>query len=142
MDMSNEEKPNRSRLKKFIIFNIIEESILAVIAFIILTALIPSYLVPGMAIVAIGLVIFTLMKIYFYRSTAAIPVYDPLIQQPGISLMDFIEDEGGAWRGRVQVRGEVWKAQALEAIPENTAIRVQSVEGLTLLVTTTKKNET
>lgn len=142
MDMSNQGKPNRSRLKKFIIFNIIEESILAVIAFIILTALIPSYLVPGMAIVAIGLVIFTLMKIYFYRSTAAIPVYDPLIQQPGISLMDFIEDEGGAWRGRVQVRGEVWKAQALEAIPENTAIRVQSVEGLTLLVTTTKKNET
>jgi membrane-bound ClpP family serine protease len=126
-------------LKSFIVFNIIEESILAIIAFIILMSLAPSYLVPGMAIVAIGLVIFTLVKIYFYRSSVAIPVYDPLIQQPGVSLTDFLKDEGGVWRGRVQVRGEVWKAQALESIPKNSTIWVQSVEGLTLFVTMTEK---
>jgi len=139
--MSSEGKPNRSRLKSFIVFNIIEESILAVIAFIILAALAPVYLVPGMAIVAIGLGIFTLVKIYFYRSSVAIPVYDPLIRQPGIAIMDFIRDEVGVWRGRVQVRGEVWKAQSQEAIPKNKAIWVQGVEGLTLLVTTTENHE-
>ena len=139
--MSTEGKTKRSRLKSFIVFNVIEESIIAVIAFILLTSLAPYLLVPGMVIVAIGLLIFTLAKIYFYRSTAAIPVYDPLIGQSGIALTDFSKDQSGVWQGKVQVRGEVWKAQAQDPIVNNIVVWVQSVEGLTLLVTTRKKND-
>lgn len=139
--MSSKEKPNRSRLKSFILFNIIEESIIAIIAFIILTSVAPAFLVPGMMIVAIGLVIFTLVKIYSYRSSVGIPIYDPLIGQAGISQTDFIKAEVGVWHGKVKVRGEVWKAQAQEPILNNTTIWVRGLEGLTLLVTTIEKNE-
>ena len=139
--MSTEERSNRSRLKSFIIFNVIEESIIAIIAFIVLTSVAPSLLVPGMVIVVIGLVIFTVVKIYFYRSSVSIPVYDPLIGQVGISLTEFDEEEVGVWRGKVRVRGEVWKAQAQEPILNNTTVWVQSVKGLTLLVSTTEKSE-
>lgn len=139
--MSTEGQPNRSRLKSFILFNIIEESIIAGIAFILLVSLAPSFLVPGMVIVAIGLLIFTLVKIYFYRSSLHIPVYDPLIGQAGMALAEFIEDQEGVWHGKVQVRGEVWKAQAQERIVDSMMIWVQGLEGLTLLVTTSKKNE-
>jgi membrane-bound ClpP family serine protease len=128
-------------LKSFIVFNVIEESIIAIIAFIVLTSVAPSLLVPGMVIVIIGLVIFTLVKIYSYRSSVGIPVYDPLIGQAGISLTEFGEEEVGVWCGKVRVRGEVWKAQAQEPILNNTTVWVQSVEGLTLLVSTTEKSE-
>lgn len=141
--MSSKGKANRSRLKTFILFNIIEESIIAIIAFIILTSVAPAFLIPGMMIVTIGLVIFTLVKIYLYRSSVGIPVYDPLIDQAGISQTDFVEVEVevGVWRGKVKVRGEVWKAEAQEPILKDSTIWVRGVEGLTLHVTTIEKNE-
>ncbi len=125
---------SRRRLYGFILFNVIEEAIIAIIAFIILHVFMPSLLIPGMIIVAIGLVIFTLVKIYSYWTSANIPVYDPLIGQEGVALTEFRRTEGEYWEGQVLVRGEYWRAKAEVAIPQNTRILVLSLSGLTLVV--------
>jgi membrane-bound ClpP family serine protease len=119
----------------FILFNVIEEAIIAIIAFIILFTFLPQFLFLGMLIVAIGLACFTGVKIYSYWSSSSIPVYDPLIGQQGIALTDFLK-EGELWKGKVVVRGEEWKAQAEEAIAENCQIWVHGLLGLTLIVST------
>ncbi|MFX0168773.1 MAG: NfeD family protein [Candidatus Hodarchaeota archaeon] len=131
--MTNKENARKKRLVTFILFNVIEEAIIAVIAFILLINLAPFYIIPGMSIVVIGLLLFTLVKIYTYWSSASIPVYDPLIGQAGVTLTDFIQDHSG-WFGKVQVRGEVWKARAQEPLVIGAAIRVDRIEGLTLQV--------
>ncbi len=131
----NAEK-SRRRLYAFILFNIIEEVIIAIIAFIILFIFLPQFLVLGMTIVAIGLAGFTMVKIYSYWSSSSIPVYDPLIGQQGTALTSFFR-EGTLWKGKVSVRGEEWKAQAKEAIIKNSQIWVLGISGLTLVVSTT-----
>ncbi len=133
--MINAEK-SRRRLYAFILFNIIEEVIIAIIAFIILFIFLPQFLVLGMTIVAIGLAGFTIVKIYSYWSSSSIPVYDPVIGQQGTALASFFR-EGELWKGKVSVRGEEWKAQAKEAIIENSQIWVVGISGLTLFVSTT-----
>jgi membrane-bound ClpP family serine protease len=133
--MSTKEKTKQNRLLSFIVFNLVEEIIIAVIAFILIQSLAPYFLVPGMVIVAIGLLLFTLVKIYTYRSSADLPVYEPLIGQAGVALTDFVEEQPGIWQGKVRVRGETWKAQSEESIPNNQMIWVLDLEGLTLRVT-------
>ena len=59
--MSQEEKRSRKRLYGFIIINVIEEVIIASIAFVILSVFVPWLLLPGMIAVAFGLLIFTLV---------------------------------------------------------------------------------
>lgn len=133
--MSQEEKRSRRRLYGFIIFNVIEEVIIASIAFVVLSVFVPWLLIPGMIVVALGLVIFTLVKIYSYWTSAYIPVYDPLIGQDGVALSDFREIKSEVWVGKVQVRGEVWNAQSQNQIHQNSPILVKGVDGLTLTVT-------
>ncbi len=132
--MSTQEKDLR-RLYGFILFSVIEEAIIAIIAFIILFVFLPSFLISGMIIVTIGLVIFSLVKIYSYWSSTKIPVYDPLINQEGTALTEFSK-KGDHWVGTVVVRGERWKAQANEMIAPNTRIWVYDLKGLTLCVRT------
>ena len=138
--MSQEEKRSRRRLYGFIIINVIEEVIIASIAFVVLSVFVPWLLLPGMIVVAFGLVIFTLVKIYSYWTSAYIPVYDPLIGQEGVALSDFREIKANVWVGRVQVRGEVWKARAQNQIHQNSPILVQGIDGLTLKVTLIEGN--
>ena len=131
------ENRSRSRLYSFILFNVIEESIIAIIAFILLSVFLPFLLIPGMIIVAVGLAIFTAVKIYLYWTSSSIPVYDPLIGHEGIALIDFKETGVGSWIGKIRVRGEEWKAQADEAITRNSRVWVRRVEGLSVFVTGT-----
>lgn len=138
--MSQEEKRSRRRLYGFIIINVIEEVIIASIAFVVLSVFAPGLILPGMIVVAIGLVIFTLVKIYFYWTSAYIPVYDPLIGQEGVTLSEFREITSNVWVGKVRVRGEVWNAQAQNQIHQSSPILVQGVDGLTLKVTLIEKN--
>ena len=135
----NPDENARRRLYGFIVFNIIEEAIIAIIAFVILFVFFPTFLIPGMIIVAIGLGVFTLLKIYSYWTSATIPVYDPLIGQEGISRTVFIKSGNGRWKGQVLVRGEQWKAESEEPITENTRIWVYGISGLTLVVGTVSK---
>jgi membrane-bound serine protease (ClpP class) len=37
--------------------------------------------------------------------------------------------------GRVRVRGEIWNARSTGPVPNGSAVRIEAVEGLTLLVT-------
>ncbi|TRO55824.1 hypothetical protein E2P64_06590 [Candidatus Bathyarchaeota archaeon] len=134
--MSNKQT-SRRRLFGFILFNILEEAIIALIAFVLLLVFLPSFLIPGMIIVGIGLVLFTLVKIYSYWSSSSIPVYDPLIGQQGTAITEFQTGTNERWIGKVIVRGETWKAQSSEVITKNTRIWVHGINGLTLLVNTT-----
>lgn len=138
--MSQEEKSSRRQLYGFIIFNVIEEAIIASIAFVVLSVFAPWFLLPGMILVVFGLVIFTLVKIYFYWTSANIPVYDPLIGQEGVALSDFREIKTNVWVGKVRVRGEVWNAQTQDQIHQNSPILVKGVDGLTLEVTLKESN--
>lgn len=138
--MSQEEKRSRKRLYGFIIINVIEEVIIASIAFVILSVFVPWLLLPGMIAVAFGLLIFTLVKIYSYWTSAYIPVYDPLIGQEGVALSDFREIKSNVWAGKVRVRGEVWNAQTQHQIHQNSPILVKGVDGLTLKVTLIERN--
>lgn len=132
--MSAQEK-DRRRLYGFILFNITEEAIIAIIAFILLFVFLPNFLIPGMIIVTVGLVIFTLVKIYLYWSSTTIPVYDPLIGHEGTALTEF-SNKGDHWEGIVVVQGEKWKARANEWIASNTRVLVYELNGLTLCVRT------
>ncbi|MFW9832169.1 MAG: NfeD family protein [Candidatus Thorarchaeota archaeon] len=132
--MSLEEKSSHRRLYAFILFSVLEEGIIGIIAFILLSIFLPTFLNLGMLIVIIGLVIFTGFKIYYYRSSASIPVEDLMIGQEGIALIDFQETESGYWVGKVRVRGEHWKAQAKMPILRNDLVKVSAIEGLTFLV--------
>ena len=132
---------SRRRLYGFIIFNVIEEAIIAIIAFVILLIFFPNLLVPGMVIVAFGLALFTAVKIYSYWTSATIPVYDPLIGQEGKAVADFQQTDVDNWEGQVLVRGEYWKAQAAEAIVKNAQVWVRDISGLTLLVGTQQENK-
>lgn len=138
--MNQEVKRSRRRLYGFIIINVVEEVIIASIAFILLSVFVPWLLLPGMIVVAFGLVIFTLVKIYSYWTSAYIPVYDPLIGQEGVALIDFREIKSNVWVGKVRVCGEVWNAQTHELILQNSLILVKGVEGLTLKVALTDRN--
>ncbi|MFX1341932.1 MAG: NfeD family protein [Promethearchaeota archaeon] len=138
--MKQEEKRSRKRLYGFIIFNVIEEVIIASIAFVVLSVFVPWLILPGMIVVAFGLVIFTLVKIYSYWTSANIPVYDPLIGQEGVALSDFREIKSDVWVGKVRVRGEVWNAQTQDQIHQNSPILVKGVDGLTLNVTLIESN--
>ncbi len=136
--MSHGDKSKR-QLYGFILYNVIEEASIAIIAFIILFTFLPQFLLLGMAIIAIGLACFTLVKIYLYWSSSSIPVYDPLIGQQGVALTDFFKT-GDLWKGKVVVRGEEWKAQAKEAITKNCQIWVRGLSGLTLIVSAEPEN--
>lgn len=127
---------SRRRLYGFILFSVIEETIIAIIAFVILLIFFAPLLIAGMVIVAIGLALFTVVKIYFYWSSAKIPVYDPLKGQEGYALTDFQHTESGTWEGMVMVLGENWRAQASESIAKNARVWVLGITGLTLLVDT------
>ncbi len=139
--MPKENPESRSRLYGFIIFSIIEESIIGVIAFVILFVFIPSLLIPGMIIVIVGLVIFSLIKIYYYQSSSSIPVYDPLVGREGIALTDFKQIRQDCWEGKVAVHSEHWKARATVYIPRNSRVWVESIERLVLNVSTTPSLE-
>ena len=132
---------SRRRLYGFILFNVIEEAIIAIIAFVILLIFFPNLLVLGMVVVAVGLALFTAVKIYSYWTSATIPVYDPVIGQEGIAVTDFQQTEVDKWEGQVMVRGEYWKAQASEAIAKNTQVWVGNIIGLTLVVGTQQENK-
>ncbi len=137
----SQEKKSRRRLYGFIIINVIEEVIIASIAFVVLSVFVPWLLLPGMIVVAFGLVIFTLVKIYSYWTSAYIPVYDPLIGQEGVALSDFREIKANVWVGKVRVRGEVWNAQTQDRIHQNSPILVKGVDGLTLQVALKERNK-
>jgi len=138
--MKQEEKRSRKRLYGFIIINVIEEVIIASIAFVVLYIFVPWLILPGMIVVAFGLVIFSLVKIYSYWTSTNIPVYDPLIGQEGVALSDFREIKSDVWVGKVRVRGEVWNAQTQDQIHQNSPILVKGIDGLTLNVTLIEGN--
>ncbi|MFX0077891.1 MAG: NfeD family protein [Candidatus Hermodarchaeota archaeon] len=138
--MKQKEKQSRKRLYGFIIINVIEEVIIASIAFVVLSVFVPWLILPGMIVVAFGLAIFTLVKIYSYWTSAYIPIYDPLIGQEGVALSDFRKIKLDVWVGKVRVRGEAWNAQSQDQIHQNSPILVEGVDGLTLKVILMERN--
>ncbi|MFX1317943.1 MAG: NfeD family protein [Promethearchaeota archaeon] len=132
-----DKQTSRRRLYGFILFSILEETIIAVIAFMLLLVFLPSFLISGIIIVAIALILFSLVKIYTYWSSSRIPIYDPLIGQEGIAITEFEIGIDKHWLGKVIVRGETWKAQSSEVIAKNARIWVHGISGLSLLVKTT-----
>ncbi len=125
---------SRRGLYTFILLSVLEEVIIGFIAFILLLIFLPVLLIPGMMVVGIGLVIFTLIKIYTYWTSSSIPVYDPMIGQEGTALSDFQQSNSDHWIGKVLVRGEHWNAQSQQAIKKNSQIWVYAITGLTLIV--------
>ena len=127
------EKPRRP-LFGFILFSVIEEAIIGIIAFVIIIVFIPLYLVPASIVVVIGLGIFTAVKIYFFTKSTEIPVEDPIIGKEALALDDFNQRSEATWEGQVRLRGEIWQARAGTPIHRNAILIVISLEGLLLRV--------
>ncbi len=126
-------KPRRE-LVSFILFSIIEETAIAGIAFILLFYFLPELLLPGMIIVGLGLVIFSLVKIYFFATSSSVPIEDPVLHQRAEALADFKQGEDNLWYGRVKVRGETWRAKTSTRIMKGEVATVQHIDGLYLIL--------
>lgn len=126
-------KKTRSPLLAFIAFSIIEESIIGIIAFLAILFFVPFFLIPGMVCVVIGLGLFTILKIHFYKSSGSIPIEHPVVGQLAVVLEDFSKGTN-QWTGKVRLRGEIWRAAAKTHLIQGSTVRVVAVEGLCLLV--------
>lgn len=134
-------KRTRRELSGFILFSILEEAIIGLIAFVVIITLIPFLLIPGMISVAIGLVLFTIVKVYYFSTSTRIPVEDPVLGTIGIAATDFVPDQENQWKGKVRLRGELWRAQSNQAILQGTQVTVTRLEGLCLIVTPALEHE-
>jgi len=126
-------KRRRSLLRAFIAFSILEESIIGIIAIIVILLFIPFLLFPGLICVIIGLGLFTVLKIHFFTSSSEIPIEHPVIGQLAIVLDDFFASLN-QWKGKVRLRGEIWRAVANTPIKKDSTVKVIDVEGLCLTV--------
>ncbi|MFX1563914.1 MAG: NfeD family protein [Promethearchaeota archaeon] len=137
---SKRHKKTRGQLLAFILFSIIEEAIIGIIAFLAILFFAPFLLLPGVALIIIGLGLFTILKIYFFMSSGGIPIEHPVIGQVAIVLEDFSIDTK-QWSGKVRLRGEIWRAAAKTALTQGSTVRVIAVEGLCLFVENIQKSE-
>lgn len=132
--MTEQKKSSRHRLIGFIVFSVIEETIIGVIGFVIILLFFPALLIPGIIVIAIGLALFTVIKIYFYWTSSAIPIEDPILGQKAVAIQDFHRVRLHQWEGKVRFQGEIWRAQANSAIKDKTIVLVERIEGLCLYV--------
>jgi membrane protein implicated in regulation of membrane protease activity len=131
---AHERKKPRRELVSFILFSVIEEAAIAAIAYILILFFLPELLLPGMIIVGIGLIVFSLAKIYFFTTSSRIPIEDPILHQIAEALIDFKQDEDSFWQGRVKVRGETWRAKSPTKIMKGETAMVQKIDGLYVII--------
>ena len=127
-------KKRRQNLVPFVVFSLIEETAIGAAALLVIVLLVPQFTLPGVISVAIGLAAFTVVKIHYFLSSAALPVEDVIVGQVVRVRSDFGPSGASVWTGRIQVRGESWLAIAREAIPKGSQVRVTGMEGLRLNV--------
>jgi membrane-bound ClpP family serine protease len=125
-------KKRRQNLTPFVLFSLIEETAIGAAALLAIVLLVPQLMLPGVISVAIGLAAFTVVKIHYFLSSAALPVEDVIVGQV-VRVRDNFQPSGAnVWTGRIQVRGESWLALAREPIPKGSKVRVTGIEGLRL----------
>lgn len=132
-DEKSVKKPHRN-LAAYVLFSIVEETLLGAVALLLVVLLVPQFVLPGVVCVGLGLTAFTLVKIRYFLSSAAIPVEDSLVAQVAKVPYNFRRTVGGQWTGRVQLRGESWLAVASEAVPKGSLVRITGMRGLRLSV--------
>lgn len=125
-------KKRRQNLAPFILFSLIEETAIGATALLVIVLLVPQLVLPAVICVAIGLASFTVVKIHYFLSSAALPVEDAIVGQVVRVPHDFQPSGANMWTGRIQVRGESWLAIAREAIPKGSQVQVTGIEGLRL----------
>jgi membrane protein implicated in regulation of membrane protease activity len=130
-----------NQLLGFIVFSVIEESIIGIIAFLAILIFIPFLLLPGVVCVIVGLGLFTTLKIYFYKSSSVIPIENHIVGQLALATEDFSAGIN-RWTGKVRLRGEIWKAAANTPITQGSKVRVIAVEGLSLMVKPESNSDT
>ncbi len=126
-------KKARSSLRAFIAFSVLEETIIGIVATIVIQLIIPFLLFPGLICVIVGLGLFTALKIHFFTSSSEIPIEHPVIGQLAIVLDDF-STSLNQWKGKVRLRGEIWRAVAKTPLKKDIKVQVIAVEGLCLTV--------
>jgi len=134
---AEDEKPPKKRrqnLAPFVLFSLIEETAIGAAALLVITLLVPQLMLPLVICVAIGLAAFTVVKIHYFASSAALPVEDVIVGQVVRVRYDFEPSGANLWTGRIHVQGESWLAIAKEAIPKGSQVRVIGIEGLRLHV--------
>jgi len=127
-------KKRRQNLVPFVLFSLIEETAIGAAALLAIVLLVPQLMLLGVVCVAISLAAFTVVKIHYFLSSAALPVEDVIVGQVVRVRYDFGPSGANVWSGRIQVRGESWLAIAREAIPKGSQVRVIGIEGLRLNV--------
>jgi membrane-bound ClpP family serine protease len=127
-------KKPRQALAAFVLFSIVEETFIGALAILAIVLLVPQFVLPGVICVALGLATFTLVKIHYFLSSAAIPVDDSIVAQVARVRNDFRPTVAGQWTGRVQVRGESWLAIADEAVAKGSLVRITGMQGLRVSV--------
>jgi membrane protein implicated in regulation of membrane protease activity len=83
--------------------------------------------------VIISLGLFTALKIHFFTSSSEIPIEHPVIGQLAIVIDDFSASLN-QWKGKVRLRGEIWKAVANTPLKKDSEVQVSNIEGLCLTV--------
>jgi membrane-bound ClpP family serine protease len=132
-----EEKPAKKRrqnLAAFVAFSVVEEAVIGATALVAIVLLVPQLILPAGICVVIGLAAFTIAKIYFFASSAAIPLDQGIVGQVVRATQDFRATSGGLWTGRIQAGGESWTAIADETISKDSFVQIVDIQGLRLRV--------
>ncbi|MFX1475449.1 MAG: NfeD family protein [Promethearchaeota archaeon] len=133
-------KESRRSLLGFIIFSVIEEAVIGIVAFLVLSFFFPLLLIPGVICVSIGLAIFTIVKIHLYSTSRRLPVEDSLVGKTAIALEDFRQRSPNRWEGMIRVQGETWRALAEVKVSKGESLRVTALQGLVLRVAPLLRN--
>lgn len=89
--------------------------------------------IGGTAIVAGGFILWTVTRFIGLRRKPPVSGSEHMAHETGLAVDDFEQAYEG-FRGHVQVSGERWNARSATSISKGTRVRVNGMEGLTLLV--------
>ncbi len=138
-EASTSEGSQRSLLG-FVLFSMIEEAVIGVIALILIILFFPQFLILGVICIVVGLIIFTLVKIRLYSTSYNLPVDDLLIGKTAIALEDFRMKRSNHWEGTIRVQGETWRAESKVSALKGDALQVTAIAGLRLQVMLVEEN--
>ncbi|MED5467355.1 MAG: nodulation protein NfeD [Pseudomonadota bacterium] len=89
--------------------------------------------IGGTAVVAGGFILWTVTRFIGLRRRHPVSGSEQLVHEHGVALDDFVPTYD-AYAGHVRVSGERWNARSQEAIAARSQVRVNGMDGLTLLV--------
>ena len=136
----NAGREKRHKLLGFIIYSILEETAIGAAILLPLLILAPSLLLLGAVVVAIGLAVFTAVKVYIYLSvTSTAPRSEFLIGREAVAITDFEPAGGNTWTGLVRIYGEEWRAVADHPITRGERLLVTARKGLRIYVTPSRQ---